>query len=85
MSKSKRAVLEGADKNSRSLVIRADYKSGSLWLDDRKVAGLGKPPDGLGAATSSYGWLDVAAIAGATGETKEKAETRWKDLVGTID
>ena len=85
MSKSKRAVLEGADKISRSLAVRADYRSGSLWLDDRRIAGLGKPPAGLDAATSLYGWLDVAAVAEATGETKEQVESRWKDLVGTID
>ena len=55
MSKSKRAVLEGADKKCRTLAVRADYKSGSLWLDDRKIAGLGRPPAGLEAATSLYG------------------------------
>ena len=57
MSKSKRAVLEGADKNARSLAVRADYKSGTLWLDARKIPRTS-------AATSAYGWLDVEAVSG---------------------
>ena len=64
MSKSKRAVLEGADKNARSLTIRADYKNGSLWLEDRKIAGLGRPPPGREAATSAYGWIDAGRCHG---------------------
>ena len=85
MSKSKRAVLEGSDRMGKSVLVRADYKAGLLWMGSRQIAGLGRPPPSIQAATSAYGWLDTQTVAAATGETKQKVETRWQQLVSTIN
>ena len=63
LSKSKRCVLEIAEKHGRSLVVRAQYKLGVLWMDDRKITGAGAPlPNFNAAARSEHGWLDSKAV-----------------------
>ena len=85
MSKSKRTVLEGADKMGRTVVVKADYKAGRLWLEQHQIAGLGRSPSGLEAVESTYGWLDASKVAKATGESQADVERRWRELTATIN
>ena len=84
LSKTKRCVLEVAEKRGVTLQLRADYKTGYLLLDHKKVAGIGSPPAGSHMATSDHGWLDTKAVAEATGETRKVIEDTWMELVEAI-
>ena len=84
LSKTKRCVLEVAEKRGVTLQLKADYRTGTLLLEQKKVAGSGSPPAGSQMVTSNHGWLDSRAVAEATGETRRVVEDAWLELVESI-
>ena len=86
-AKTKRAILEGAEKNGGQLppaAVRADYRRGAVFIEGYKVAGSGPRPTSGEVLISDYGWVNAEAVCQKTKETTQSFADRWRKLVEAI-